>query len=46
MIIFIKSVHGNHANRLLQAILTDLKNPVYMAGCKVVMGDIKNFSLQ
>ena len=36
MITFIESVHGNHANQLLQAILVDLKNPVYMAGCRAL----------
>ena len=36
MITFIESVHGNHANRLLQAVLADLKNPVYMAGCRAL----------
>lgn len=36
MITFIESVHGNHANRLLQAVLADLKNPVYIAGCRAL----------
>ena len=35
MITFIESVHGNHANRLLQAVLADL-NPVYVAGCRAL----------
>ena len=36
MISFIETVHGNQANRLLQAVLADLKNPAYIAGCRAL----------
>ena len=36
MIRFIESVHGKEANRLLQAILSDLKDPVNIAGCRAL----------
>ena len=36
MIKFIESVHGGQANRLLQAVLADLRNPVYIAGCRAL----------
>ena len=33
---FIETVHGGHANRLLQAVIADLKNPVYTSGCRAL----------
>ncbi len=36
MINFIESVHGHQANRLLSSILRDLKNPVYISGCRAL----------
>ena len=36
MITFIENVHRSKANRQLIAVLEDLKNPVYMAGCRAV----------
>ena len=33
---FIESVHGMEANRLLQAVLNDLKSPLYIAGCRAL----------
>ena len=36
MITFIENIHGSQANRLLLAVLADLKNPVYMAGCRAL----------
>ena len=36
MIKFIESVHGKEANRLLQAVLSDLKDPVNIAGCRAL----------
>lgn len=34
MIPFIKTVHGNQANQLLQAVLADPRNPVCIVGCR------------
>ena len=31
---FIECVHGKEANCLLKAVLNDLKNPLYIAGCR------------
>ena len=36
MISFIETVHGHQANRLLQAVLADLRNPVYITGCRAL----------
>ena len=36
LIRFIESVHGKEANRLLQAVLSDLKDPVNIAGCRAL----------
>ena len=36
MISFIETVHGHQANRLLQAVLADLRNPVYITGCRTL----------
>ena len=33
---FIESVHGKEAHRLLKAVLSDLKNPLYIAGCRAL----------
>ena len=33
---FIESVHGGQANHLLQAVLADLKDPMYIAGCRAL----------
>lgn len=33
---FIEKVHGKEANRLLQAVLADLKNPANIAGCRAL----------
>lgn len=33
---FIKTVQGSGANLLLKAVLTDIKNPVYLAGCRAL----------
>ena len=33
---FIESVHGKEANRLLKAVLHDLKNPLYIAACRAL----------
>ena len=33
---FIETVHGGQANCLLQAVLADLKNPVYTSGCRAL----------
>ena len=47
MIEFIESVHGHKANHLLQSVLRDLKNPIFIAACgalalidKVVTGPL------
>ena len=36
MIKFIQTVHGKEANRLLQAVLSDLRNPTNLAGCRAL----------
>ena len=36
MQLFIESVHGKDANLLLKAVLKDLKNPLYIAGCRAL----------
>ncbi len=36
MINFIETVHGGKANRLLQCVLADLKNPKYLSGCRAL----------
>ena len=36
MIEYIESTHGQQANRLLQAVLDNLKEPVYVSGCKAL----------
>ena len=36
MKIFIETVHGGQANRLLQAVQADLKNSLYIAGCSAL----------
>jgi E1A/CREB-binding protein len=36
MAAFIEKVHGKEANRLLQAVLADLKNPANIAGCRAL----------
>ena len=36
MIKFIENVHGREANRLLQAVLSDLKNRTNIAGCRAL----------
>ncbi len=36
MIKFIESVHGKNANRLLQAVLSDLNDPINIAGCRAL----------
>lgn len=36
MISYIETVHGNQANRLIQAVHNDLKNPGYIAGCRAL----------
>ena len=36
MIKFIESVHGKEANRLLQPVLSDLKDPNNIAGCRAL----------
>jgi len=36
MVNFIESVHGGQANRLLQAVLADLKDPMHIAGCRAL----------
>lgn len=36
MIKFIETVHGSQANRLLQAVLGDLKDNMYIAGCRAL----------
>ena len=36
MIQFIESVHGKKANRLLDCVLQDLKNPVFISGCRAL----------
>ena len=36
MINFIESVHGKQANRLLSCVLGDLKNPIYISGCRAL----------
>ena len=36
MVQFIESVHGGQANRLLQAVLADLREPAYIAGCRAL----------
>ena len=36
MIKFIEQVHGNAANRLLQAVLSGLKDPTILAGCRAL----------
>ena len=33
---FIESVHGVEANRLLQAVLSDLKSQLYVSGCRAL----------
>ena len=33
---FIETVHGKEANRLLKAVLRDLKNPLYIAACRAL----------
>lgn len=33
---YIESVHGHQANRLLQAVLDDLKQSVYISGCRAL----------
>lgn len=34
MIKYIKNVHGRQANRLLQSVLADLNEPIYISGCR------------
>jgi E1A/CREB-binding protein len=36
MIEYIESTHGQQANRLLQAVLDDLKQSVYISGCRAL----------
>ena len=36
MVRFIESAHGGQANRLLQAVLADLRDPVCIAGCRAL----------
>lgn len=36
MINFIASVHGKQANRLLECVLKDLKNPTFISGCRAL----------
>lgn len=36
MIQFIESVHGKQANRLLECVLKDLKNPAFISGCRAL----------
>lgn len=36
MISFIETVHGVQANCLLQAVLADLKDPIYLSGCRAL----------
>lgn len=36
MVQFIESVYGGQANRLLQAVLADLREPTYMADCRAI----------
>lgn len=36
MIKFIENFHGKEANRLLQAVLSDLKSPILFAGCRAL----------
>lgn len=36
MIEFIETVHGKQANRLLACVLRDLKNPVFISGCRAL----------
>lgn len=33
---FIETVHGGNANRLLQCVLADIRNPMYIAGCRAL----------
>lgn len=33
---FIESAHGKEANRLLRAVLSDLRNPIYISGCRAL----------
>ena len=33
---YIETVHGGNANRLLQCVLADLRNPMYIAGCRAL----------
>ena len=36
MINFIETVHGGQANRLLQSVLADLNEPIYLSGCRAL----------
>ena len=36
MIQFIDEIHGTQANRLLQCVKADLKNPSYIVGCRAL----------
>ncbi len=36
MVKFIESVHGGQANRLLKAVLADLREPLYITGCRAL----------
>ena len=36
MVRFIETIRGVQANHLLQAVLADLKNPVYISGCRAL----------
>ena len=36
MIEYIESLHGHQANHLLQAVLDDLKQSVYISGCRAL----------
>ena len=36
MLDFIKTVHGNQANRLAKAVGNDLQEPMYLAGCRAL----------
>ena len=33
---FIESAHGNNANLLLKSVLRDLKNPLFISGCRAL----------
>ena len=36
MVSFIETTHGKEANRLLRTVLSDIKNPVYICGCRAL----------